>query len=186
MRKLLVKEWMTLDGVFDADNMDQWWFPYDSAERQKHIMDGYSGCDVYLLGRRTYELLWPYWSTQANDNGVGRMLNTMKKYVVSSTLKEAPWKESTIIRGNILEEITKLKQQPGKDILVDGSATLVQSLMETDLIDEYRLLVVPIIVGSGRRIFTEGLPITRLKIVKNETLSSGIIDLTYQPDRKEL
>ena len=186
MRKLVVKEWLTLDGVFDADNMDQWWFPYDSAERQKHIMEGYSGCDVYLLGRITYEMLWPFWSTQTNDGGAGQILNSMKKYVVSSTLKKAPWKESTIIRGNVVEEITKLKQQPGKDILVDGSATLVQSLMETDLIDEYRLLVVPIIVGSGRHIFKEGLPITRLKIVKNETLSSGIINLTYQPDRKEL
>jgi dihydrofolate reductase len=149
-------------------------------------VDGYSGCDVYLLGRRTYELLWPYWSTQASDKGVGQMLNTMKKYVVSSTLKEAPWKESTIIRENVLEEITRLKQQPGKDILVDGSATLVQSLMETDLVDEYRLLVVPIIVGSGRCIFKEGLPIARLKLVKNETLSSGIINLSYQPDKKEL
>lgn len=186
MRKVVVKEWMTLDGVFDADNMDQWWFPYDSVERQKYIMDGYSGCDVYLLGRITYEMLWPYWSTQANDGSAGQMLNTMKKYVVSSTLKKAPWKESTIIRGNVVEEITKLKQQPGKDILIDGSATLVHSLMETDLIDEYRLLVVPIIMGSGRRIFKEGVPITILKLVKSETLNSGIIALTYQPDRKEL
>jgi len=186
MRKIVVKEWMTLDGVFDADNMDQWFFPYDSAERQKHIMEGYSGCDVYLLGRITYEMLWPYWSTQANDDGVGQMLNTMKKYVVSSTLKKAPWKESTIIRGNVVEEITRLKQQPGKDILIDGSATLVQSLVENDLIDEYRFLVHPNIMTSGRRLFKEGMPITRLKIVKNETLSSGIIALTYQPDRKEL
>lgn len=77
-----------------ADNRDQWWFPYDSTERQKHIMEGYSDCDVYLLGWITYELLWPYWSTQANDNGVGRMLNTMRKYVVSSTLIDAPWKKS--------------------------------------------------------------------------------------------
>lgn len=186
MRKLVAKIWMTLDGVFGADNMDQWWFPYDSTERQKYIKDGYSGCDVYLLGGITYEMLWPYWSTQANDDGVGRMLNSMKKYVVSSTLKEAPWKESTIIRGNVVEEIARLKQQSGKDIIIDGSATLVQSLMENDLIDEYRLLVVPILMMSGRRLFKDGMPITRLRLVKSETLNSGILALTYQPDRKEL
>jgi dihydrofolate reductase len=186
VRKIFVKEWITLDGVFDADNMDQWWNPYDSTERQKYIMDVYSGCDVYLLGRITYEMLWPFWSTQTNDDGPGRMLNSMKKYVVSSTLKKAPWKESTIIRGNVVEEITRLKQQPGKDILIDGSATLVQSLMENDLIDEYRLLVQPIIMRSGKRFFKEGMLITRLKLVKSETLNLGIIALTYQPDRKEL
>src|SRR6266516_8194798 len=81
MRKLWVKAWMTLDGVFDADTMDQWWNPYDSAERQKYILEGYSRGDVYLLGRTTYEMLWPFWSTQTNDEGPGRILNRMKKYV---------------------------------------------------------------------------------------------------------
>ncbi len=164
MRKIVVKEWMTLDGVFDAETMDQWWNPYASAERQKYIKEGYSSCDVYLLGRTTYEMLWPYWSTQTNDDdGPGRMLNSVHKYVVSTTLKEAPW----------------------KDILIDGSATLVQSLMETDLIDEYRFLIQPIIMGSGKRFFKEGMPITRLKLVTSKTLSLGVVALTYQPDRKE-
>ncbi|SRR6266540_1705030 len=186
MRKIVVKEWMTLDGVFDAETMDQWWNPYASAERQKYIKEGYSSCDMYLLGRTTYEMLWPYWSTQTNDDdGPGRMLNSVHKYVVSTTLKEAPWKESTIIKGNVVEEITRLKQQPGKDILIDGSATLVQSLMETDLIDEYRFLIQPIIMGSGKRFFKEGMPITRLKLVTSKTLSLGVVALTYQPDRKE-
>lgn len=103
MRKIWVKAWMTLDGVFDAETMDQWWNPYDSAERQKYILEGYSRGDVYLLGRTTYEMLWPFWSTQTNDDdGPGPILNRMKKYVVSTTLKIAPWKESTIITGNML------------------------------------------------------------------------------------
>ncbi len=185
MRKIWVKAWMTLDGVFDADTMDQWWNPYDSTERQKYILEGYSRGDVYLLGRTTYEMLWPFWSTQTNDDdGPGRILNRMKKYVVSSTLKTAPWKESTIIKGNVVEEITKLKHQPGKDIIIDGSASLVQSLMGTDLIDEFRFLVQPILMGRGRRFFTDGMPQTKLRLVESKTLSLGVLALTFQPDKK--
>ena len=184
MRKLVVKEWMTLDGVFDADTMDQWWNPYDSAERQKSIMEVYSRGDAYLLGRTTYEMLWPFWSTQTSDDGPGRILNRMKKYVVSTTLTTAPWKESTIIKGNIVEEITNLKQQPGKDIIIDGSATLVRSLMGTDLIDEYQFLVLPVIMRQGRRFFTDGMPLTKLRLVESKPLSLGVLALTYQPDKK--
>src|SRR5437773_6577688 len=99
MRRIVVKEWMTLDGVFDADTMDQWWNPYDSAERQQSILEVYKRGDVYLLGRTTYEMLWPFWSTQTDDDGPGQLLNRMKKYVVSTTLSTAPWKEATIIKG---------------------------------------------------------------------------------------
>ncbi len=184
MRKIVVKEWMTLDGVFDAETMDHWWNPFDSAERQQSILEGYSRGDVYLLGRTTYEMLWPFWSTQTNDDGPGPILNRMKKYVVSTTLKTAPWKETTIITGNVVEEITKLKHQPGKDIIIDGSASLVQSLMGTDLIDEYRFLVQPILMGRGRRFFTDGMPPTKLRLVESKTLSLGVLALTYQPDNK--
>jgi dihydrofolate reductase len=184
MRKIVVKEWMTLDGVFDAETMEQWWNPYDSAERQQYILEQYSRGDVYLLGRTTYEMLWPFWSTQTNDEGPGRILNRMKKYVVSTTLSTAPWKESTIITGNVVEAITKLKQQPGKDIIIDGSASLVHSLMGTDLIDEYRFLVQPIVMGKGRRFFTDGIPQTKLRLVESKTLSYGVLALAYQPDKK--
>ena len=175
---------MTLDGIFDADTMDQWWNPYDSAERQQYILEGYSRGDVYLLGRTTYEMLWPFWSTQTNDDGAGPILNRMKKYVVSTTLKTAPWKESTIIAGNVVEAITELKQQPGKDIIIDGSASLVQSLMGPDLIDEYRFLVLPFIMGKGRRFFTDRVPPTKLRLIESKPLSLGVLALTYQPDKK--
>ena len=184
MRKLWVKAWITLDGVFDADTMDHWWHSSDSAERRQYIMEEYSKGDAYLLGRVTYEMLWPGWSTQTTGDGPGPILNRMHKYVVSTTLATAPWKESTIIAGNVVEELTKLKQQPGKDIIIDGSATLVQSLMGTDLIDEYRFLVQPFIMGRGRRFFLDGTPPTKLRLVESKMVSAGTLALIYQPDKK--
>jgi dihydrofolate reductase len=129
-------------------------------------------------------MLWPGWSTQTTGDGPGPILNRMKKYVVSTTLSAAPWKESTIIRENVVEEITKLKQQPGKDIIIDGSATLVHSLMGTDLIDEYRFLVLPFIMGKGRRFFPEVAPPTKLRLVESKRLSFETLALIYQPDKK--
>jgi dihydrofolate reductase len=131
--------------------------------------------------RATYEMLWPGWSKQTTGDGPGPILNRMHKYVVSTTLTRAPWKESTIISGNAVEEITKLKQQPGKDIIIDGSASLVQSLMRTDLIDEYRFLVQPFVMGRGRRFFPDGTPPTKLRLVESKTLGFGSLALTYQP-----
>jgi dihydrofolate reductase len=179
MRKLWVKAWITLDGVFDADTMDHWWHPYDSAERREYIMEEYRSGDVYLLGRTTYEMLWPGWSTQTTGDGPGPILNRMKKYVVSTTLATAPWKESTIIRENVVEEITKLKQQPGKDMIIDGSASLVQSLQGTDLIDEYRFLVQPFIMGRGRRFFPDGTPQTKLRLVESKLIPFQVLFTTF-------
>ena len=129
-------------------------------------------------------MLWPGWSTQTTGDGPGPILNRMHKYVVSTSLKTAPWNQSTIISGNVVEEITKLKQQPGKDMIIDGSATLVQSLMGTDLIDEYRFLVVPYIMGRGRRFFPDGTPPTKLRLVESKMVSGGTLALIYQPDKK--
>ncbi|HZD56973.1 MAG TPA: dihydrofolate reductase family protein [Anaerolineales bacterium] len=184
MRKLWVKAWITLDGVFDADTMDYWWQNTNSPERMRYITEEYSKGDAYLLGRETYEMLWPGWSKQTTGDGPGPILNRMHKYVVSTTLKKAPWKESTIISGNVVEEITKLKQQSGKDIIIDGSATLVRSLMGTDLIDEYRFLVQPFIMGRGRRFFPDGMPPTKLKLVEIKALGFESLALAYQPANK--
>ncbi len=184
MRKLWVKAWLTLDGVFDAETMDYWWQNTNSPERMAYITEQYAQGDIYLMGRTTYEMLWPGWSTQTTGDGPGPLLNRMHKYVVSTTLKEAPWQESTIIRENVVAEIAKLKEQPGKDIIIDGSATLVQSLMDTDLIDEYRFLVEPFIMGRGRRFFPEGTPMTKLRLVESQTLGFGSLALIYQPVNK--
>src|SRR4051794_38561428 len=125
-------------------------------------------------------MLWPLWSTQTTGDGPGPILNRMQKVVVSTTLTEAPWKESTIIRENVVEELRALKQQPGKDIIIDGSATLVRSLEGTGLIDEYRFLVEPFVMGRGRRFFPEGTPMTGLRLLDSRTLPSGTLALVYQ------
>ncbi len=181
MRKLWVKAWITMDGVFDATTMDTWWQNSNSPERMAYIMEQYAQGDIYMMGRTTYEMLWPGWSTQTTGDGPGPLLNRMHKYVVSTTLTEAPWQESTIIRANVVEEIRKLKQQPGKDIIIDGSATLVHSLMGTGLIDEFRFLVEPFIMGRGRQFFPDGTPTTPLKLVDSQVIANGTLALVYQP-----
>ena len=136
MRKLVVSEWVTLDGVFDADTMDQWFNPYDSIDRQQCIKETVLASDAFLFGRATYEMLAPYWSSLKDNEmeGVAGKLNSAPKYVVSSTLKKAEWNNSTIIKESVVGEITKLKQQPGQEIQIEGSASLVQSLMEAHLL----------------------------------------------------
>ena len=182
MRKLVVSEWMTLDGVFDADTMKEWFEPYDSEDRQNYIKENVLTSDAFLVGRVTYEMLASYWPNQKNNEmGIADRLNSAPKYVVSSTLKKAEWNNSTIINEDVVEEVTKLKQQPGQDILMFGSATLVQSLMEADLIDEYRFLVHPTIMGGGKRFFKDGMLATKLKLVKTETLNSGVTLDCYEP-----
>ncbi len=183
-RKLIVSAWTTLDGVFDADTMGEWFMPYDSLSRQNYIREGILACDALLLGRKTYEMLAAYWSPlKNNEMGVAAKLNSVAKYVVSSTLKKADWNNSTIIGKDIIEEIAQLKQHPGNEIQIEGSAILVQSLMEADLIDEYRLLVHPVIMGKGKRFFKEGMN-TRLKLIKTQTLEAGVILLCYEPAKK--
>jgi dihydrofolate reductase len=164
--------------------MEQWFNPYHSDDRAEYIKEVILASDAILLGRATYEMLAPYWSAlRNNEMGIADRLNSVPKYVVSSTLKKAEWNNSTIIKDakRVVEEITQLKQQPGQDILITGSATLVQSLRQTDLIDEYRFLVHPIIMGSGKRFFKDGMDTTRLELVKTKTFSLGVILLCYQP-----
>src|SRR5688500_10252132 len=128
MRKRGVKALITFDGGVDADTVDDWWQNTNNAERMEYITDQYSQGDIYMMGGTAYDTVWPGWSQQTTGDGPGPLLNRMHKYVISTTLTDAPWKESTIIRENVVEEIAKLKQQSGKDIIIDGSATLVQSL----------------------------------------------------------
>jgi dihydrofolate reductase len=181
MRKLVVSAWVTLDGVFDADLMEKWFFPYDSPERQNYIRDGILACGAILIGRTTYEMLASYWAPQKNnEQGVAAKLNSVEKFVVSTKLKKADWNNSTIINENVIEEVKRLKQQPGNEIQIEGSATLVQSLMEAGVIDEFRLLVHPVVMGSGKRFFKEGVTINTFKLIKAQTLEKGVMLLCYQ------
>jgi len=185
MRKLVVSEWMTLDGVFDADTMGEWFKPYDSDDRQEWIKKAVLSSDAFLFGRITYEMLAGYWPTVTDRHNkeieIADRLNGAPKFVVSSTLKAGAWNNSTVIKKNVVEEIATLKQRPGQDILVFGSATLVQSLMAADLIDEYRFLVHPIIMGKGKRAFEDGMATTKLRLVETRASSLGVTLLSYHP-----
>ena len=184
MRKIVVSESVTVDGVFDAETMGQWAQPYASDERDELVRGIVLAADALLLGRTTYDLQAWYWPGQKEDQyGIANHKNRMTKYVVTSTPLQAQWNNSTIIKENVVEEIAKLKQQPGQDILIEGSATLVASLADAGLIDEYRLLVHPVIVGSGKRFFKEGMGMTRLKLVESRPLKSGVVLLCYEPKK---
>ncbi|SKA04005.1 Dihydrofolate reductase [Chitinophaga eiseniae] len=181
MRKLIVSTWMTLDGIFDAESMGQWFNPYDSQARQDLIREGILSADAILFGRKTYEMLAPYWSSlKNNEMGIADKLNSVQKYVVSATLKEASWENSTIIRENIEQEITRLKQQPGREIQIEGSGELVRSLTKAGLVDEYQLLVHPVVMGAGKRFFADGIQ-AGLQLTATRQLDKGVLLLCYQP-----
>jgi len=182
MRKLIVKEWITLDGIFDGDTMEEWFSPFQSEERIEYVQNTVQSSDAMLYGRKTYEMLAPYWSKfKNNEMGIAEKLNSVPKYVVSSSLKSANWNNTSVISSNIVEEVSRLKNQPGQQILIDGSATLVQSLMGTALIDEYQFLVHPIVVGKGKKFFREGMHTPNLKLVKTKTFPLGVMLVCYQP-----
>jgi dihydrofolate reductase len=184
LRKLIVSEFLTLDGVMESP--EKWQSPYLSDDLLEIIQAQMLAYGAMLLGRVTYEEFAAYWPSQThNEFGIADKMNSMPKLVVSSTLGKTEWHNSTLIKENVAEAITKLKQQAGEDIQVTGSATLVQSLMQADLIDEYRLMIHPVVVGSGKRLFKDGMVATPLKLVETKTLSSGIVVLTYLPNRKE-
>jgi dihydrofolate reductase len=182
MRKLIVLERLTLDGIFDATSMDKWDFPYNSEARMAVIAEGIHASDAYLLGRTTYEMLAPGWSAlKNNEHGIADKLNSMAKYVVSSTLEKAEWNNSTIIKTNALEEIGKLKKQPGGSILVHGSAKLVHSLLLANLVDELQILVHPFVWGSGAKFFKDGVQPVKLELIEPKSLELGVVLLRYQP-----
>lgn len=184
MRKVIVYEYVTLDGVMESP--DKWQFPYYSDDVAEFNKAQILAFDASLLGRVTYEMFASYWPLQThNEFGIADKVNSTPKFVVSSTLKKAEWNNSTIIKKNVVEEITKLKRQPGGHIGITGSATLVQSLMQHDLIDEYRLMVHPVVLGSGKRLFRDGSDTKALKLADTKTFSSGVVVLSYQPAQRE-
>ena len=181
MRKLVVSAWISIDGVFDADTMPQWFSPFDSLSKNEYIRDSIVKADALLIGRTTYEMLASYWPLQLNDdNGPAGTINSMEKFVVSTTLEKPAWNNSTIINKNIIEEIRELKKQNGNEIQIPGSATLVQSLMKANLIDEYRFLVHPIIMGSGKRFFKDEMKTSGMKLILTQTFDKGVVLLCYQ------
>ena len=182
MRKFIVTEFLTLDGVMEEP---AWTAPYWNDEIAKFKYDELFGSDTLLLGRVTYQGFAAAWPSRTDEQGFADRMNGLPKFVVSTTLEKVEWNNSRLIKENIPEEVSRLKQQPGQNILIYGSGDLVQTLMQSDLIDEYWLLVYPIVLGSGKRLFQDGSK-TTLSLKETKTFSSGVVVLCYQPDRKEL
>ena len=195
MRKLIVNEFLSLDGVMQAPgDPDEdrsggfahggWQMPYFDEDFAKVAFERMAETDAYLFGRRTYEIMAAYWPTQPDDAPFAASLNGLPKYVASTTLSEPlEWQNSTLLQDNAAKAVAVLKEQPGKNIVVLGSGELVQTLMENDLVDEYGLMINPILLGSGKRLFQEGSPKRPLRLVRSMTTSTGVIVANYQPDR---
>ena len=183
MRKIVAGLFISLDGVVEAP--DKWHFPYFNDEMGQAVSAQMAEADTMLLGRRTYEEFAAYWPAQGSDVEGADFMNNIPKLVVSTTLKTAAWRNATLISGNVAQELRRLKQQPGKHISITGSGTLVRSLLRDNVLDELRLLVHPIVVGSGKRLFEDVSGRLALKLVDAKTFSTGVLYLSYAPAGEE-
>jgi dihydrofolate reductase len=185
MRRVIASEFVSLDGVMESPG--DWAFPYFNDEMGQANESQMAASDALLLGRVTYQEFADYWPYQTSDDWpIVDYTNNTSKFVVSTTVDTVEWQNSTLIRGNVVEELTRLKRQPGKNITISGSGTLFQSLLRDDLIDELRLMVPPIVVGSGKRLFEDGSDQKTLKLVDSKAFGTGVVYLTYQPAGKEV
>jgi dihydrofolate reductase len=182
MTKLIVSEFISLDGVIEAPQ--NWHFPFVTDDMQSHVMASIMNSDSAMFGRNTYEEFASFWPNASADE-MGPMadkLNNQPKYVVSNSLKTADWNNSTIISGDVARAIRDLKAQPGGTIAITGSAKLVQSLLEQGLIDELQLYVHPIIVGKGKRLYSDGMSQSAgLKLIESQKYDGGVMLLRYAP-----
>lgn len=180
MRKIVVSEGISLDGVFDAQTMGKWAYPFSSEEIHEFVRQSVLSADALLYGHTTYDMEAYYWPQQKdNKYGFTDRMNSVPKYVVTSRPLQSQWSNSTIITDNVIDEVTNLKQQPGNDILIKGSAILVRALMQADLIDELRLMLHPVVVGSGKRLFNDETDLTKFKLIESKPTSLGVVLLTY-------
>jgi dihydrofolate reductase len=190
MRKVIVSEYVTLDGVMEDPGGSEgtkhggWSFQFGSQEAAMYKFEELFASDALLLGRATYQGFAKAWPSMKDEQGFSDRMNSLPKYVVSTTLEELEWNNSRLIKGNVAEEIARLKQQPGQNILVTGSCELVHTLTQYNLVDEYQLMVHPVVLGSGKRLFSEGNDMTVLKLLGTKTFSSGVVLLSYQPANK--
>jgi dihydrofolate reductase len=196
MRKVVVGTFLTLDGVMQAPGDPQedteggfthggWQMPYFDEDAAKIMDKNIAATEALLLGRKTYQIFAAYWPSAPTDDAIAKKFNSIPKYVVSTTLDKAAWNNSTLIKRNVAEEVAKLKQQPGSGIIsVTGSGKLAQSLMKHNLVDQYELWIHPLVLGSGKRLFEDGVVPSNLKLVNTQKTGSGVSILTFQPDKQ--
>jgi dihydrofolate reductase len=189
MRKLVVSEFVTMDGVMEDPGGSEgferggWAFKFDRGpEGDKFKLDELMASDALLLGRITYEGFAAAWPSRTGE--FAEKMNNMTKYVVSSSMQHADWNNSTLIKGHIMEEVTSLKSLPGQDILVAGSGWLVHTLVQYALIDELRLMVFPVVLGKGKRLFNDGSGMHAFQLVEAKPVGSSVLTLIYHLDRK--
>jgi dihydrofolate reductase len=186
MRDLIVTENITLDGVIEATE-ENWFAPAgddgetDQSDVVEALREQMEGADAFLVGRITFEQMRGYWPQQTDDTtGITDYLNRVSKYVVSRTLVDPEWESSTVLRGELQDEIQALKSKPGKDIVTTGSITLVRDLIAAALVEEYRLFVYPVVLGHGRRLFVDASGVSELRLVETRPFRSGIVLLRYR------
>jgi dihydrofolate reductase len=177
MRKLISALFITIDGVVESP--EKWSFDHFDEGMMDSMQSQLAEQDTVLLGRVTYDEWASYWPT-ATDEPFASFINNTPKYVVSTTLEKLDWQKSSLIKGDVAAEINRLKQQPGKNIGTAGSPTLVQWLLQTDLVDELILTVYPVIAGSGKRLFNKDGDLKRMKLVSSKPTPTGVAILTYQ------
>ena len=181
MRKVVAAEFLSLDGVMGSP--DKWHFPYFNEEMGQAVGEGFAAADAMLMGRVNYEEWAAFWPGQdPEENPMAAQMNSMKKYVVSTTLEDPlGWQNSTLIGDNVADEIANLKHGEGGDIVVSGSGALVRSLLQYGLLDELKLMIHPVVVGGGKRLFGEGGERKELELVDSKTFATGVVYLTYRP-----
>jgi len=194
MRKIVVAEFVSLDGVMQAPGGAEedteggfvhggWTWPYWHDDIGAHFFQSIHESDALLLGRKTWQIHGGAFEPMPAGDPFGDVMNTMPKYVVSTSLTSAAaWRNSTLITHNVVEEVRALKAQPGKNIAIDGSSVLVQTLAQHDLVDEYSLLVYPVVLGSGKQLFPDGVRVN-LRLIECRSFPSGVVLMRYAPER---
>jgi len=192
--KLTMQTFLTLDGVLQApggpdEDTDSgfehggWSFAYGDEDFGASVVEWMSRGDAVLLGRKTYEIFASYWPLQTDPgNPVAGQLNSLPKYVASTTLTSVDWNNSTLLGSDVVSEVAKLKERPGRELQVHGSGQLAQTLIEADLVDEYLLYHHPVHLGTGKKLFRDGAPARSLKLLDSRTTGAGVIISRYAPD----
>ena len=181
--RLVATEYLSLDGVFEEPG--QWSRPWFDAEAGQFKWAELQSSDALLLGRNTYEGFAAAWPTMPGTGEFGEKMNTMTKYVVSSTLNKVEWPGSKLVKGDLAAEIRRLKREPGHDLLLSGSAQLFNALMKENLIDLYRFMLHPIVLGTGKRLFAEGNDTRVLELAETKRFSAGIVIMEYRPAKTQ-